>query len=195
MHSHPLIQRLNQFCSVPTELIPELLSSFKILELPKEKVFLREGFTNRNVYFLHTGIVRRYYISQLGHQKTIAFITENSFFTDLESFEKRKGSLSSFTTETDCIIYSIDYFRLMALMDGNKEIREGFAKMRDFFSGLAEDKKDFLASEPLENRVKMLIAELPQVIKSCRKKDIISYLRTNSQTYNFILKNLLLGHP
>lgn len=191
MRNHSLIQKLNEFCNLSDEIIPQVIDAFKVIQLPKEKTVLREGFTNRHVYFLESGIVRRYYISQVGHQKTTAFITSSSFFTDLDSFERRKGSATTFNTETDCIIYSIDYFKLLGLMDANPPLREAFTKAKEYYSGLAVQKKEFLATEPVEKRVKMMVDELPLVMESCRKRDIISYLRTNSQTYNFILKNLL----
>lgn len=193
MHNHPLIQKLSEFCTLPETLIPELLNSFKIIVIPKEKVLLREGFANRNVYFLHSGIIRRYYISQSGHQKTTAFITEHNFFTDLESFEKRKGSYTTFTTETECVVYSIDYYRLVALMEAHEEVREGFTKMKDYYCNFAAERREFLATAPVENRVKMMVEELPKVMEASRKKDIISYLRTNVQCYNFLLKNFLIG--
>lgn len=191
MRNHPLIQKINEFCNLPDDVIPQLLDAFKVIELPREKTVLREGFTNRNVYFLYSGIVRRYYISRVGHQKTTSFITSSNFFTDLDSFERRKGSNTTFNTETDCTIYSIDYFKLQALIERDSAVREAFAKMRDSYSCIALEKKHFLATEPVESRVKMMVDELPQVIESCRKRDIISYLRTNSQTYNFVLKNLM----
>jgi|GEM_PF-1266376 len=191
MHNHSLIQKLNEFCNLSDEVIPQIMDAFKVIELPKEKTVLREGFTNRHVYFLQSGIVRRYYISEVGHQKTTGFITSSSFFTDLDSFERRKGSTTTFNTETDCTIYSIDYFKLQGLMEGNPSVREVFTKAKEYYSSIDVQKKHFLATEPVEKRVKMMVEELPLVMESCRKRDIISYLRTNSQTYNFILKNLL----
>jgi len=190
MRNHSLIQKLNEFCNLSDEVIPQILDAFKVIELPKEKTVLREGFTNRHVYFLQSGIVRRYYISQVGHQKTTSFITSSSFFTDLDSFERRKGSATTFNTETACTIYSIDYFKLQGLMEANPSVREAFTRAKEYYSTLAVQTKDFLATEPVEKRVKMLVEELPVVMEFCRKRDIISYLRTNSQTYNFILKNL-----
>lgn len=191
MRNHPLIQKLSEFGNLSDEVIPQILDAFKLIELPKEKIILREGFTNRNIYFLQTGIIRRYYISQVGHQKTTSFITDNSFFTDLESFDRRKTSNATFNTETECIVYSIDYFKLKGLLDANPSLRELVTIVKEHYSTLYNQRKDFLATEPVEERVKMFVEELPMVIKSSRKRDIVSYLRTNSQTYNFVLKNLL----
>lgn len=191
MRNHPLIQKLKEFGNLSDDVIPQILGAFKLIELSKEKTILREGFTNRNVYFLETGIVRRYYISQVGHQKTTSFITDNNFFTDLESFDRRKPSTATFNTETDCIIYKIDYFQLKGLLEANPSLGDLFSTVREHYSSLYIQRKDFLATEPVEERVKMLVEELPMVIGSCRKRDIVSYLRTNSQTYNFVLKNLL----
>lgn len=191
MRNHPLIQKLSEFGNLSDEVIPQILDAFKLIELPKEKIILREGFTNRNIYFLQTGIIRRYYISQVGHQKTTSFITDNSFFTDLESFDRRKTSNATFNTETECIVYSIDYFKLKGLLDANPSLRELVTIVKEHYSTLYNQRKDFLATEPVEERVKMFVEELPMVIESCRKRDIVSYLRTNSQTYNFVLKNLL----
>lgn len=190
MHDHPIIQKLNEFCNIPENLAPQILDAFKVKKLQKEKTVVREGFTNRSVYFLHTGIIRRYHISQLGHQKTTAFVTSNNFFTDLKSFQTRKSSATSFNTETDCTIYSIDFFVLQALKSIDPTINEAFTKAQDYYVKLAEDQTHFLTTEPVESRVKMMAEELPTVIAASRKRDIISYLRTNSQTYNFILKNL-----
>lgn len=191
MRNHPLIQKLSEFGNLSDEVIPQIMNAFKLLEFPKEKVVLREGFTNRNVYFLETGIVRRYYISQVGHQKTTSFIPSSSFFTDLESFDRRKASNATFNTETPCIIYSLDYFKLKTLLDENPSLRELVTIVKEHYSRRFIETKDFLATEPIEKRVKMLVEELPMVMDACRKRDIISYLRTNSQTYNFVLKNLL----
>lgn len=191
MRNHPLIQKLSEFGNLSDEVIPQILDAFKLIELPKEKIILREGFTNRNIYFLQTGIIRRYYISQVGHQKTTSFITDNSFFTDLESFDRRKTSNATFNTETECVVYSIDYFKLKGLLDANPSLRELVTIVKEHYSTLYNQRKDFLATEPVEERVKMFVEELPMVIKSSRKRDIVSYLRTNSQTYNFVLKNLL----
>ncbi|PRY48564.1 CRP-like cAMP-binding protein [Arcticibacter pallidicorallinus] len=191
MRNHPLIQKLSEFGNLSDEVIAQILDALKLIELPKEKVVLREGFTNRNIYFLETGIVRRYNISQVGHQKTTGFIPNCTFFTDLDSFERRKASNSTFNTETSCVIYSLDYFKLKALLDANSSLRELVTIVKEHYSRRYIQTKDFLATEPIEKRVKMLVDELPMVMDTCRKRDIVSYLRTNSQTYNFTLKNLL----
>src|SRR5688500_13248568 len=137
MQSHPLIQTLNHFCPLPETLAPTLLEHFKILEFRREDVVLREGFTNRRLFFLESGIIRRHCISPPGQQKTTAFIKENNFFTDLESFQVKKGSKTTFTAESECKAYSIDFDKLTALMETHPEIKEAFTKIKEHYLTIA----------------------------------------------------------
>lgn len=190
MQNNTLIKALDHFEVLTDTQKKEVLNSFKEHYYLKDKIILREGFANRLLYFIAKGVVREYQYSLSGTQKTLSFKGAGDFFTDLESFEKRKASLVNFSAESECVVYTIDYFCLQNLINTHKEIELAFTKCRAYYLEKKKNRNTFLFTEPLESRVLKTCEDYPDVIKYCKKRDIISYLRTNSQSYNFELKRI-----
>ena len=190
MHNNPILKALGHFVQLTDIQKKEILTCFKEHYYLKDKIILREGFTNRHLYFVAKGIVREFQYSLSGAQKTLSFKSTGVFFTDLESFEKRKSSAVSFSAESESVVYTIDYFCLRNLIETHKEIEIGFAKCRAHYLAIKKARNTFLFTETVEGRVTKTYKDHPEIIKYCKKRDIISYLRTNSQIYNSILKSI-----
>ncbi|WP_069657988.1 Crp/Fnr family transcriptional regulator [Arcticibacter eurypsychrophilus] len=190
MHNNAILKALDHFVLLTDIQKKEILSCFKEHYYIKDKIILREGFTNRLLYFIAKGVVREYQYSLSGTQKTLSFKSSGDFFTDLESFEKRKSSFVSFSAESESVVYTIDYFLLKDLIETHKEIKMAFAKCRAHYLAIKKTRNTFLFTETVESRVIKTYEDYPEIIKHCKKRDIISYLRTNSQIYNNILRSI-----
>ena len=60
-------------------------SSFKPYTLLKGEYFLKEGEVNKNIGFLHKGLVR-YFVYKDGEESTFEFTKEGEFIGDYQSF-------------------------------------------------------------------------------------------------------------
>ncbi|EOR95802.1 cAMP-binding protein [Arcticibacter svalbardensis MN12-7] len=190
MHNNAILKALEHFVLLTDIQKKEIINCFREHFYIKDKIILREGFTNRLLYFISKGIIREYQYSLSGTQKTLSFKGTGEFFTDLDSFEKRKSSLVNFSAESECVVYTIDYFCLQNLIERHKEIEIAFFKCREYYVERKKTRNTFLFKESVENRVTRACKDYPEIIKHCKKRDIISYLRTNSQIYNKILRKI-----
>ena len=77
------IKSIVELSECEISLIKEILY---LRSFTKKEVFLKKGQKNDFIGYLKTGLFRSYYIDQNGNEITTAFIEEDSFFTDLNSF-------------------------------------------------------------------------------------------------------------
>jgi len=68
----------------------DILSFFQVQEVKKKVNLLREGEVCRYHYFVLSGCLRKFFITEKGQEQTTEFAIENWWMTDTMAYERRQ---------------------------------------------------------------------------------------------------------
>ena len=95
-----------------------------ITELPKNKDIFVEQKKNEFEYFLISGVIHRYNISDMGEIVTTGFYMENSIITPHFARTNRGKSIFNLRSLTDIVLAEIPVIELNNLRNSNREFQE-----------------------------------------------------------------------
>lgn len=184
---------LTEFLSKITNLSVEeritIQNSFPTKTFDKGYMLLKEGMIALDSYFVISGCVREYELTD-GVETTTAFYTENDSVIDFHSQINRVPSSKYFecVEETKVSISNIDKEKELYIKYPlfEKYCKEGMEKM------MAEQQKKmskFISSDSTE-RYLALVKERPDLINRVPQYQIASYLGVKPETLSRIRKKL-----
>jgi len=86
MDTHLLLKELQAKHDFPTEEFPRLIALFEERSFKKNEIIFQSGDVVKQTYFVLKGILRQYYVSPEGADRTIYFAEEGSWAGELMSF-------------------------------------------------------------------------------------------------------------
>jgi CRP/FNR family transcriptional regulator, anaerobic regulatory protein len=87
------IQSVKQICpSITANEIDYLSSGLHIQTLEPKHFYIQANTVQKNIGFIHSGLLRAFYINSEGKDITIRFVEENGFATDYSSFIQQTKS-------------------------------------------------------------------------------------------------------
>ncbi len=153
--------------------------------IAKGEFLLREGELERNLYWIETGVIRVFYLSEFEEQ-TIRFGYEGSFITSLSSFIK--GTPSEFYMEAirKTRLKVIPKDNLLKLVNENEEsLKQYIGLLESLITQQIDREIDLLISSPLE-RLNRVLERSPNLFQQIPLKYIASYLRMKPETLSRI---------
>lgn len=168
--------------NIDDEQIDKIIRCFKPRAVKKNTLLLLEGEICQELYFVHSGCIRTYYITQQGHEKTRHIAFDNSFATSIASFISQKQSFEFVETLENSELYAIshkDFYQLVS----DIPLWEKFYSMFLERAYLHQNKK-------IENRITLsakqrydkLMADTPMYIQRLSNKILASYLDVTQET-------------
>lgn len=165
-----------------------IASLYKISEekvIAKGEFLLREGEVERNLYFIETGAVRAFYLSEFEEQ-TIRLGYAGSFINSLSSF--LKGAPSEFYIEairkTKLRVITKEGF--LTIVNENEESRQQYIRLLELLVTQVIDREiDLLTVSPVE-RLNRVLQRSPHLFQHIPLKYIASYLRMKPETLSRI---------
>ncbi|MEO6166341.1 MAG: Crp/Fnr family transcriptional regulator [Chitinophagales bacterium] len=165
-----------------------IASLYKIAEekvIAKGEFLIREGEVERNLYFIETGAVRAFYLSEFDEQ-TIRLGYAGSFINSLASFIK--GTPSEFYIEAirKTRIKSITRESFLSIVNENEESRQQYIRLLELLvTQLIDREIDLLTFSPVE-RLNRVLQRSPHLFQQIPLKYIASYLRMKPETLSRI---------
>src|ERR1044071_2390543 len=92
-----------------------IIRCFKPRSIKRNTILLSEGDVCKELYFVHNGSIRTYYITKQGHEKTRFIGLEGSVATAISSFISQQPSFEFVDALEDSELYAIshrDFYRL-----------------------------------------------------------------------------------
>jgi|SRR5690606_17745579 CRP-like cAMP-binding protein len=178
--------KLQYYLRVNTNLddkqIDRIISYFKFRAEKKNTALLSEGEICKELYFVHSGCIRTYYLTKQGHEKTRYVAFENSIATSISSFISQQQSFEFVDTLENSEILVIshrDFYQLVS------EIPqwEKFYRVLLETAYLYQNKKiESLVTLTAKQRYDKLMAENPFYIQRLSNKILASYLDIAQET-------------
>ena len=165
------IDKLRQIYKFGKELSIEdagiLIKSAKSKSFKKKEVIIEEGALKNDVYFIRSGLVRAYCISDKGDEITFGLIAENQILTNIDIILFDQPSRFYYECIEDTKTFSIDFDKVQNIIERNPKLernRKFFARnamkkmlqrLETFVLMNAEERyEDFIKNNPtLSNRV------------------------------------------
>ena len=171
-----ILSNISKHISLDQAEISWFISIIKQQLVSKKDFILREGQTCKNISFVHSGILRAYYLDREGKESTIMFAMEDWWITDMFCFINQLPAMLNITAvENSCIFQlqksDLDYLyfkvpkfeRFFRIITQNAYIREQLRVIQNL-------------TLPAEERYNNFLAKYPQIAKNVTQKQIASYL-------------------
>lgn len=165
-----------------TDLLPAVAQS---RSLSKGEYLLREGAVENYIYFIDSGAVRAYLLSDT-EEITIRFGYEGSFINSLASFIKQEPSEFYLQAIRKTELRFIDRASFHSFARQNEENILAYTALLELLvTQQMEREIDLLTSAPAE-RLKRVLDRSPNLFQQIPMKYIASYLRMTPETLSRI---------
>jgi len=170
----------------------KLLAAFDDIGITKEvskgAMLLREGEIEKNIYYIETGAIRVYYLSET-EEKIIRLGYKGSIINSLSSFIKEKSSEFFVEAIRKSKIKVIDKVTLLKLVSSDVESMQQYIQLLENLVTQQIDREiDLLITSPTE-RLDRVLQRSPLLFQEIPLKYIASYLRMQPETLSRIRKS------
>ena len=173
---------LRQQTTLDEEQLDKVIACFRPTSVPANTLLLAQGQTARALYFVHTGCVRSYYLTQAGHEKTRYIAFEDSIITSLASFIAQRPSFEFVDTVEDATLYAIthhDFFRLVAELPAWEKFYRTLLETAYVYQNR---KIEDLVTLSAQQRFEQVRKHQPQYVQRLSNRLLASYLDIRPET-------------
>ena len=170
-------------------LVPEILNTFKPLNLTKNEFFVKEGQICKYFCFIESGILQ-HAITVLDEEKTTYLALKNSCTAALKSFTHKIPSRKSVKALSDCTLWVIDITDFNYLLKNNVAFNRFYYNLIENQIYLIDDYRiDLLIHSP-EARYKKLLDNDPKLLHEVPLHYLSSFLGISKRHMSRIRKNI-----
>jgi CRP-like cAMP-binding protein len=173
----------------------EILWAYTTLRTFKSgETYIKSGENNRKVYFIKTGIVRVYHLSDNGTEKTILFHNKKSFFGNYDGIIYNQPSRYFYQSIGETELFELTYDAIEASSQKSLTINNLRANMfLEMIGILLQNIEDFVLLNP-EERYQKHLEENAKVLQKVPSKYIASLLGITPVSLSRIKKRLFKGN-
>lgn len=167
---------------ISEEQLHVIAEKFTLRKITKGTILLRAGEVCREFYFVNKGVVRTYYLSAKGSEKSRYFAFEGGVCTALGSFIWQQPSGEYMDVLEDAEVLSLNHVEFQRLLKGVEEWQHFYLRLLEFaYMHTSERVENFVTLTPKE-RYDLLAEKYPWYIKRLPSKMIASYLDVTQET-------------
>lgn len=170
-----LLHRLESIHPLSDGLKAHLAKKLKQKQIKKKEYLLNEGNTSRHVCFIHTGLLRCFYVE--GDKEVSAwFMKEGDVVFSIESFHTQTPSYESIQALEDTFISYIDYEELEYIYRQFPEFNFNGRVLEIHYHILWARQLHSIRMHTRQQRYQLLLENHPELIKRVPAKYLASYL-------------------
>ena len=162
--------------------IDKIAACFKLKTFKKNTTLLLEGEICKELYFVHSGCIRTYYITQQGQEKTRYVAFENSIATSIHSFISQQQSFEFVDTLENSELYSISHKDFYQLISEIPQWEKFYITLLEMAYLYQNKKIENLVTLSAKQRYDKLMAETPIFVQRLSNKILASYLDITQET-------------
>jgi CRP-like cAMP-binding protein len=188
--SQILKNHIEKFTEINESEFSDILPFFKQQSVVKKKNLLTEGHICRYHYFVLTGCLRKFFITEKGNEQTTEFAIENWWITDNIAFEHRLA--------TDFFIQAVENSEVLMIdLDSQEKLLRTFPEMERYFRFIyqrayaaTQMRIKFLYDFSKEELYHHFSKQLPEFTKRIPQHLIASYLGFTPEYLSEIRKKI-----
>ena len=187
---HRNFHYLNKFGNISEETFQEIaeISEFKKIKSGTQLVKLGEVPTK--VYFLVSGVIRCYIITESGKEFNKSFYLGTTFVASFTALLRNKPSLFVFEAMVDCKLYEVDYKKLMKMCEKNINLNVLYSSILEHIYMKYERRLLEMVSLNATDRYLALRERIPNVDTLIPQYQIASYLGITAVQLSRIRKKI-----
>lgn len=164
-----------------------LVKNLTICQVGKEQQIISEGQKPTEIYFLISGILRGFYLSEQGKEITDCFAYEPG---EVVASDIPPESTATITMETvkPCLFAALSIHKMYDMMKSYPEISNIYIQCLTTSLNRHRDHKIALSRYCAENRYRWMKRTYPGLMDQVKKKHIASFLNITPQTMSNLRK-------
>ena len=175
-----------EICDAEWELFA---SRFKLVSHPKKTIIVKEGDEINHIYFIKSGILRQFLISD-DKEYTISFKFENEFASPYNSFITRQPSEVRIEALTPVELWALHYDDLQYVYK-NTKIGNAMGRIAAEHLYIEKFKRELsLLNKDAEARYIEMFEDYKELINDIPQKHLASYIGVTPQSLSRIKKKL-----
>ena len=171
-----LISFFNNTSTLSEQTLSLMSEVFVYSELKKGEYFIKKGQFAKEIAFLEEGIVRAYYINNLGKEYNKHFFSSPSIIGSYASLITKQKNNVAQQALTDCKIWKAPFYKIENLSHENYEIERLRRTIAENFFLSFEKKELEMAMLDAEQRYSIFRDEYPGIELKIPQYHIASYL-------------------
>ena len=159
-----------------------VFSFFRLLKVKKNEFLVSPGKINSKIYFVTSGCLRIFFLTENGTEATRLFVFENQFATALVSFVTASQLLEFVQAVEETTVLSInktDFYHLLEIIPQWEKLYRHYLEYA--YVTNTNRLMSFITSGALE-RYQQLLDQNPIVVKRLSNKMVASYLNISPET-------------
>lgn len=180
---------VNYFAPVEEEAFNKYADLHRAVQIRKWDHLSREGDSVKNLYYLHSGVLRCYYLND-GVEHTSNFFFSPDLITDLDALRENKPALSNIQAMKDSVCFEANFAEVEELAYEYPSLLKCFFKMYEAILRSSINRQVSLIYDSPKQRYLNLFKERPNVIAEIPQHHIASYLGIKPETLSRIRKKI-----
>ncbi|WP_299245622.1 Crp/Fnr family transcriptional regulator [uncultured Aquimarina sp.] len=165
--------------------------NLSITQLEKRQFYLKSGQIQKEMSFVHQGLLKSYYIDKQGKKVTISFIDENFYAADYPSFIQQKPSKYYIETIEPTIMVNLSYAAMQKAYKNYKNFENYGRLIAEQILLKKQDRIESFLFENAEERYIRFIKKNQDILPRISVSDLSSYLGIERQSLTRIRKKLI----
>jgi CRP-like cAMP-binding protein len=165
--SQNFINSIKAFITISDNDLSEIVSYCSVIELGKNEFLLKEGQICQYIYFINSGIVRHYYLTER-NEVTRWISMANDLTSSLQSFISKVPSRENLQTVNECEIVQLDQKAFDYLISNNTGFKSLWIKILEYNYLTIENRVFSLIEKSAEERFIWMINNYP--VLSCKHR-------------------------
>lgn len=175
------LERISQLTKISEEVLDHARSQLEFFRFKKGDVLLSAGRVCNYMYFINSGIVRGYYLTDK-KDITNSIGLSGDVITSLYSFITRNPAHESLECIEDCNIQAISHSRLLQLYDRFPEIERAGRLILEGYYARLEERVISIQFKSAKERYDHLFQTRPELIRLVPLGYLASYLGMTQET-------------
>lgn len=159
----------------------------------KNTFYLNSGTVQKDLGFIHSGLVRVFYIDHNGNEMTSGFIKENEYVTHYSAFSEQRPSKYAFQCLEECQIINLPYEKMLEGISKYKNLEHYARIFKEQITDLQQERIESLLYENAEQRYLNFITRHPELFNRVSLTHLASYLGLGRQSLSRIRKKIATG--
>ncbi len=191
MNKDNLIKYIQTVLSMSNEKANHLSEKFKLKEVLKNDLVLKDGKVSRQNYFLEAGYIRSFTFDTDGNDVTTNIFSAPCFVNDFLSFFKQRPTDENFESLTDCRLWYMSFEEVQESFHSIPEFREfGRLLLVNNYS-LLKQRMLGMIKDTAETRYTNFIETHPDIFQNVSLKIIASYLGITDTSLSRIRREIV----
>jgi len=179
-----------------TEKLFDNINNLQLLQFAKQKsvsateIYVPEGKIFKKIFFIKKGILRSFYTTDTGEEKTIFFRWEGQIASIPECVLDNQPTRQTWQALEDCELVEIDFELIEKMSENNFPLlKKRLEVAQKILLELLKRIESFILDKP-EERYQKLLVQKPEIINRVADKYIASYIGVTPVSLSRIRKRL-----